>query len=697
MTGLEGLIRPRSVAVIGASRDIGKIGHAVLKNIIDGGFPQGKVYPVNPNADYILGLRCYPSIKDVPEVVDLAIITVPARIVPQALEECGQKGVKIAAIISSGFKEIGNIEGERRLVDIAKRYGIRILGPNIVGIVNMRVKLNATFIPYVPDKGNIALISQSGALAGALIAWAKLKGIGLIDVISIGNKADVDESDLLEILSSDEDVKAIALYIESVSNGRRFVRVAKEVARRKPIVIIKAGRSERGAKAIMSHTGSLAGLDIAYDAAIKQCGMIRADSIQSLFDYASSLSMLPDPIGENVVIVTNGGGAGIMTADACERYGIKLMDIPEDLIPKLKSFMPEFGSVLNPIDLTGMATEKEYEGAIRALLEDNRVHAIITIVCHSTLLSPKRIGELLIKLQEEFEYRKPILAVFIGGEECYEAMRLLMRNNIPSFDSPERAVSALSVKYRYLKYRDRVVGESLHVERDIHRAFEIINRAMSEGRSLTTYEASEVARLYGIPTVTKKVARDIDELLLLARDIGYPLVLEIESPDIIHKTEVGAIRVGIRNEQELVDAYEYMMSEVKRKVPNARIYGVTVRKYVESGVEVAIGMHRDEVFGPLLMFGSGGLTVELYRDVTFRLAGLTSIELDEMVKETKIYRVLEGYRDGKKDIDAVKKVIAAVNQLALDFEAISDIDINPLFVYDKGCIAFDVKILIKHR
>ncbi len=693
---LQHLIRPKTIAVIGASREETKIGHMVLKNIIDGGFPKENVFPVNPNVDNILGLKCYPSVKDIPVDVDLAVIVVPARIVPKVMKECAEKKVKAVAVISSGFKEVGNVEGEREIVRIAKEAGIKLLGPNIVGIADTPMRINASFMPYLPERGKIAFISQSGALAIGLVTWTKLKEIGLSDVVSIGNKADVNEIDLIEFFSKDPHTKAITLYMEGIEDGRRFMEVAKRVTKVKPIVMLKAGKAERTAAAIKSHTGSLAGSDIAYDIAFKQCGVIRAESFPTLFDYGLALASLPDPKGENVVILTNGGGAGVMATDACEQYGLKLMDIPNDLAGKLKKWMPEFGSTLNPVDLTGMAADRDYYGSLQTLLADERVHAIIILYCHTAITDPLRIAEALVRCKREGEYvDKPMVAAFIGGKECDTAIKHLTRYGIPAFENPERAVAALAAKYRYWRYKKRPSGTFVKVDGDKERAKVIIERALREGRALTPSEAAEVAHLYDIPVVRKRIARSKEDALKIAGEIGYPVVLEVESPDIVHKVDVGAIKLNIRSKEELEKAYDEVLSNVKKNVPKARIEGVVVRSFVKQGVEVAIGMHRDELFGPMVMFGSGGTLIELYKDVAFRIAPLTDKDIDEMMKETKVMRVLEGFRDKPKDIDAVKKVIASVNQLSLDFDEIKDIDINPLFVYEKGCIAFDVKILLR--
>lgn len=695
MKELEYLIRPRTVAVVGASREPTKIGHVILRNIIENGFPRERVFPINPNVEEVLGIKCYPSLKEVPSELDLAVIVVPAIVVPKIVEDCVEKRVKFAAIISSGFREVGNVEAERRIVEIAKRGGVRILGPNIVGLIDTVINLNASFLPYLPDKGEIVMISQSGALAAGLLTWTKVKGIGLLDIISLGNRADIDECELIEFFSKDPHTKAITIYMEGVEDGKRFMEVAGRVGREKPIIILKAGKGKKAAEAVKSHTGSLAGLDVAYDAAFRQCGITRASDIRTLFDYALSLAMLPDPKGENVVILTNGGGVGIMCADACEELGLHLMEIPKDLASTLREWMPSFGSVLNPIDLTGMATEKEYYGALSVLLKDERVHVVIALFSHPATLDPMNVAEAIASCVSEAGKNKPVVAAFIGGKECDDATRFLIKNGIPTFDTPERAAVAIATKYKYVYYKNRPGGKYLEVKREKERAYEIIARATKEGRNLTQSESCEVARLYGIPTPKKLVAKNLEEAIGFADSIGYPVVLEVESPDILHKTDVGAIKLNIKDSRELEYAYHEIIKSVKEKCAGARIEGVVVRSFVKEGVQVAVGMHRDEVFGPLVMFGSGGVLVELYKDVSFRIAPLKDVDVEEMMSETKVYQALKGFRGPPNDVNSVKSVLAAVSQLALDFDIISDVDINPLFVYESGCIAFDVKILLK--
>ncbi len=696
---IERLLRPKAVAVIGASRDPKKVGYQVVRNLIEGGFPRERIFPVNPNANEILGLHCYPSILEVPVPVDLAVIVVPAPLVLQVLEECGKKGVKSVAIISSGFKEVGQVDAERRLVETARKYSFRILGPNIVGVCDTVSSMNASFCQGLPLKGEIAFISQSGALGIALVGWTILKGVGLSDLVSLGNKADLNEVDFIEYFGNDPHTKVITAYLEGIESGRAFMEVASKVSLKKPLLVLKVGRSERALGAIKSHTGSLAGSDAVVDSALAQCGVIRAPTFIELFDWAVALAKAPQPKGENVVILTNGGGAGVMATDAAEAYGVKLVDIPGDLAERLRKYMPPFGSVYNPVDLTGMALKEQYKGALAELLKDDRVDAVVVLYCHTAVTNPREIADAIIEARAETAAQKPITVSLIGGEECLKEMQRLTAEGVPAYESPEKALAAMGAIYRYKRLKEKLAKPKkfLEVKAD-PIAREIIKKALEEGRkTLTPFEAARIAKAYGIPVLEKQLARSPEEAAKIADGIGYPVVLEIESPQVIHKTEVGGIILGLNNAEEVAEAYKRIVENVRSKVPGAEIKGVVVRKMAPKGFESIVGMHRDPFFGPVIAFGSGGILVEVIKDVAFRVAPLSLEDAREMIEETKAYRLLKGYRDQPEcDIEAVIDTLVRVSQLATDIPEISDIDINPFFVYEKGKggLAIDVKILL---
>lgn len=453
---LKYLFYPNNVAVIGASRTPGKIGYELLRNILEYGY-KGKVYPINPKAEEILGLKSYPSVLNVPDKVDMAVIAVPAKVVPKVLEECGRKGVKAAIVISSGFKEVGNVALEEKIVSIAKKYGIRLLGPNIFGLYYAPSKLNATFGPRDVLPGSIAFISQSGALGIALMGWTILEEIGLSAVVSIGNKADIDDADLIEFFLNDEHTKVILIYMEGIRRAREFMKVARVTTKNKPIIVIKAGRSEKGVKAIVSHTGSLAGSDTIYSAAFKQCGVLRAMNIEEAFDWARALAQLPSELKrEEAIIITNGGGLGVMATDACQEYGIKLLEVPEDLIAEFRKYMPPFGSPYNPVDLTGQATEKEYYGAVSTALSDERIGMVIVLYCETAVADPIKVAEVVVKAKEEAKEVKPIIAAMIGGERTEKAIKELNRKGVPAYPVAERAISSLSAFKKWIQWRQRM-------------------------------------------------------------------------------------------------------------------------------------------------------------------------------------------------------------------------------------------------
>lgn len=572
---LWALLRPNSIAVVGASRDPSKIGSRILRNILSSGF-QGVVYAVNPNASEVLGVRCYSSVLDVPGVIDLAVVAVPARFVPQVIEECGRKGVKAVAVISSGFKEVGNIELEKEVVEIAKKHGIRLLGPNIVGVWDTRTPVNYSFIDANPLPGSVAFISQSGALMTSLLWWTRERGIGFSCLISIGNRADVGEADLLALLREDPRTRVVAIYIEGlgVGEGRRFLDEAFETSTVKPVIVLKAGRSEAAVEAIRSHTGSLAGSDEVYEAALKQARALRAASLRELFNWALALALSPEPGEGTAVILTHGGGAGVIATDALSGMGVPLAPLPQDLQERLRKFMPPFGSTRNPVDLTGMMTAESLRGSLVEVLRDPRVGAVLVWAGQGAIPTPEELGEAVISAVGEAGLAKPLIVSITGGGECREVLKKLIQAGVPSYESPEDAASALAAVYRYYRCRRERKGEPARVEGDRARAEEIIGRARAEERVLLTpVESFEVARAYGIPVVEYAFAPNLEAAAEAAQVIGYPVALAVETPDVAHKTEVGGIALDIRSEEELRAAYAKVMEAFAKRVPKAKVFG----------------------------------------------------------------------------------------------------------------------------
>ncbi len=697
--GLKAIFKPESVAIIGASRNPGKVGHTLLRNLMECGYG-GEVYPINPHADEILGVKCYPTVLEVPGDVDLAVIAVPAPIVLQVAEECGRKGVKALIVISAGFRETGRegAERERRLLEIARRYGMRIQGPNCLGVIDTYTPLNLSFAPAMPRRGSIAFISQSGALGTAALDWAMGEGIGFSHFISLGNKADLNEVDFLEALGGDEGVKAIILYVESIEQGERFIEVAGEVSRRKPIIVLKGGVSKAGSRAAGSHTGALVGSYTAYKAAFRKSGVLSTEGVEELFNYAVALTEQPLPRGEGVAIVTNAGGPGIVFTDLCESYGVELARLSPETHRALREGLPPEAATGNPIDVLGDAGADRYRYALEHVLADDRVYAAAVILTPQAMTESLGTARVIVDMRERFP-EKPIMAVFMGGGEVEEAVRYLKEHGVPCFDFPEKAVRTLLALYTYARYLKRPVERPTRFEDvDVDRVREIIQRARRDRRVvLLPHEASEVVRAYGVDAPEMRVATSEAKAVNYAEELGYPVVLKIVSPDILHKTDIGGVVLNLSSAEEVRSAYRGIMARVSRHMPQARLYGVLVSKMAPQGREMIIGMSRDVQFGPLIMFGLGGIYVNFLRDVSFALAPLSRREAAEMIRETKAYTLLRGIRGEKPaDLKALEEVILRVGQLSVDFPEILEMDINPLMVYEegRGCIAVDVKITL---
>ncbi len=698
---LDSIFKPKSVAVIGASRDPKAIGHQVVKNIQESGY-EGKVYPVNPKADEIRGLKCYHSVLEIPDEIDLAVITVPAKICPLVVEECGKKGVKGLAIIASGFSEVGEVELERRVVEIARKYGMRILGPNIVGVMSNPKKLNAAFGPYLPYPGKITLLSQSGALLIAMDARTWLDKVGISYMISLGNMADLDFGDLIEYFNEDEDTNVISLYVEGIQNGRKFLEKCKKA--KKPIIALKAGVSQRGAAAAASHTGSLAGSAKVYEGAFKQGGVVMAEDLNALFDRSMALSLQPPMKGDNLLVITNGGGVGVLATDAAEKYGVPLKDAPEDLKELMRKWMPPFGSPKNPVDLTGMADREHYEGSIQDAMLHNWVDGLVILYCETSFTDPMNIAEGIYKAVSEAREKGseiPVTVSLIGGERCREASGWLIEHGIPTYNSPEIAVNSIAALREYWKFRERMGMEFKRFEDvDKEKVKEIIENARKEGRNfLLEPEAKEIFRAYGLPVPAGKVATNEEEAVEIAKEIGFPVVMKIVSPQIIHKTEAGGVKVNIETEDEVRSAFREIVENARKYDPNAEIKGVYVQNMAPWGTEVIIGSVKDPQFGPAVMFGLGGIFVEVMKDVTFRIAPVSEGDAREMVEEIKASKILKGFRGEKpKDIDALVEAICRLSQLVYEFEEdISEVDANPVMLYEKGLSVVDARIILSKK
>ena len=685
---LESLLCPQTVAVLGASQHPGKVGHEVLANLINGGF-QGTIVPVNPKADEVLGRRCYHSLAEYDGKIDLAVIVVPAKVVKDAVQSSIDAGAKAIIVITAGFKEVGP-EGaalEKELAQICRSNNVRLMGPNCIGLINMHHNMNATFANSVPPPGGISVISQSGALCVAILDWAVSMKMGFSKVISFGNKADLNEVDFLQALAEDNDTKVVAGYLENITEGDEFLRVAEQVAAVKPVVILKVGITQAGAKAAASHTGSLAGADMAYGAAFKRAGVIRAEHLESLFDYAMAFAMQPLPAGDRVAVITNAGGPGIMAADAVEMLGLKMGTPTEGTRKKLRGFLPPTAAVGNPIDVVGDADPDRYLKAFEVMQEDENTDAIIVVVTPQNMTQPLELAK---RLAASHKGKKPVLAAFLGGEQIEAANEQLMALGIPSYPAPDRAVAVLKAMYDYGAWRNRPPRVVPYFPVNRRRVERIINWHARLGRNqIGEVEAKEILRAYDFNILPGQLATTEEEAVDAADRIGYPIVLKIVSPDVIHKSDFGGVRINLGNAEQVRDAFDLTMLRVRQRAPNASIRGVYVEKMGHKGREVILGMTRDPQFGPMLMFGLGGIFVEVMKDVTFYLAPITAEEAMQMLKSTRSYALLEGARgQAPVDLNALATSLQHISQLATDYPQIKELDINPFIVGSVGTSAY---------
>lgn len=698
---LDAILKPRSVAVIGASRRPDTIGNEVLANIVKYGFT-GAVYPVNPNAPSIHSIKAYPSVGDIPDPVDLAVIVVPkAQVLPVA-EACGQKGVRGLVVISAGFREVGETgaAAERQLVEIVRRYGMRMVGPNCMGVLNgaADVSLNATFAPTMPPFGHAAFVSQSGALGLSVLDYAKEYGIGISQFVSVGNKPDVSGNDLLLQWEHDDTVGVILMYVENFGNPRRFHEIASRIAKQKAIIAMKSGRSKIGARAAASHTGSLAASDAAVEALLIQAGVLRASSMEELFDMAMAFNGPPLPRSRRTAVLTNSGGPGILAADALEPQGIELVDLSPETIARLRPLFPPEASLRNPVDMIASATAANYRAALDAILGDGNVDSAVAIFVPPLGIRAGDVAESIAAAAGAHQ-GKTVLAVLMGRDGLPEGRAELHRAGIPAYIFPESAARALGALRRVREWRARpeLPERPLTVDRD--RAARLLDQARSAGRTrLTELEVLGVLTAYGIAVAPARLARDPEDAARAATEVGYPVAVKIVSPQIIHKTEVGGVRTGIGTAVELKEACVEMLDSVSRLAPNATIDGLLVQRMVTGGRETIVGVSRDRVFGPLVMFGLGGIYVEALADVVFRIAPMSALDVHDMLKGIRGVAILEGVRGAPPvDFAALADVVRRVAQLAVDHEEIAELDINPLLAFPNGATAVDARILLENR
>lgn len=694
---LDNFFNPESIAIVGASRTPGKVGHDIVENIIQYGYGRA-VYPINPQASSICGQRSYPSLLDIPGKVDLAVIVVPSKNVLEVIDQCGEKSIDSAVIITAGFKESGK-EGarlERALIDRAKKNSVRFIGPNCLGIIDTNLKLNASFAAGMPVSGGIGFFSQSGALCLAVLDRALPDGIGFSKFISLGNKSDISDTDIMLALAEDENTKVILGYIEGIDNGRAFMEVAARVSKKKPVIILKSGITGSGAKAASSHTGSLAGRESAFDAAFKQTGIIRAHTINDLFNYALAFANQPIPEGPHVAIITNSGGPGILAADACDKSDLQLVPLRKDLVDELRTFLPSVASFYNPIDILGDSGADRYEKTLLTVLKDKKIDGIIIILTPTAVVDVDATAMAIATVAQGLD--KPILASFIGKQSVRIGIKTLMKYHVPNFSYPEEAVAAMNVMYHYNLWQDKpdkIYPDFSSPHREAH---DIFLRVMKENRShLKDSEAQDVLKTYGFRFPKNSFARTSAEAIQAACTIGYPVVMKIISPQVIHKSDIGGVRINLKSNDEIEKAFFEITTHVRNIIPSAQIYGVMIQEMIKDGKEIIIGITKDPQFGHMVMFGMGGIYVEVLKDIAFRITPLSLEDAHDMIRETRTFPLLRGVRgEPEADIEAIENALLILSQMSSDFPYILEADINPLLVMErgKGIVAIDARFII---
>lgn len=695
--GLKPFFSPRGVAIIGASAAPNKLSFGILRNLSQYGY-SGHIAPVNPKEDEILGYKSYPDITSVPDPVDLAVIVLPAPVIPEVLEDCGKRGVKAVVIISGGFKELGP-EGaamEASLVDIARRYDMRLIGPNCVGTLDMYTGLNTTFIQGLPARGSIGFVSQSGAVAGGVVEIIRDKFIGFSMFATLGNEADVNETDMIEYLADEPNTHVIAAYVEAINDGERFIQAARKVSRHKPIIMLKAGRTSAGARAVSSHTGSLAGSYTAYQAAFEQAGVIEVTTLADLFDISMGFAHLPLPKGPRVAIITNGGGPAALVSDGLSPNGLQMADISPETQEALRPHLNPAAQLANPVDMLGAADAPEYSVALKAVLADPNVDMAVAILVPQATVNPDAIAQAICDQAKGQD--KPVIAVFVGEWSTKKAREILHTNGIPMYTGPETPGRVFSAMLKYARWLGKPEQTEPQLANLDHAAVDSLLQQAKGQPALGEVLTRPLLEAYGMPVVAGQAAGSAEEAAKIAQQVGFPVVMKIVSPDILHKSDVGGIQLNLGSADSVINAYNKMMRDITTIMPQARLEGVLIEAMAPEGMEVIVGMRRDPNFGPLMMFGLGGIYVELFGDVSFRVAPLMHEDALEMIHSTRAGRLLTGFRGmPEADVEAVADTILRLSKLALDFPQISEIEINPLLVLPKGkgALALDGRVILQ--
>jgi acetyltransferase len=696
---LKTMLDPKTTALIGATEKEGTVGRTIFQNLLRS--KVGKVFPVNPNRKKVLGANAYQDIASVPEHVDLAVIATPARTVPGIVEECGKAGVEGVVIISAGFKEIGEegrtLEGE--IENIRKKYEMRILGPNCLGFARPPIGVNATFLKGDPPSGNIAFISQSGALGSAILDWAANAGIGFSIFASVGSMLDIDFGDLIDFLGDDQHTKSILIYMEGVGNARKFMSAARAFARRKPIIILKPGRHTESAKAAQSHTGAMAGDDAVYDAAFRRVGVVRVKEIAELFDAAEVLDSERLPRGPRLAIVTNSGGPGVMATDALIDLGGELAKLSDENIKEINTFLPPYWSKANPIDILGDARVDSYAKALNICLRDSMVDGVLVIYAPLESAPSGQLATIIAKVAKDTF--KPIVTTWMGAKEVQEGRQIFVRHNVPTYETPEEAVRAYVNMCKYKRNLDHLYETPaelpVHEPPDKQQLKITIQEMLLKGRTLLNEEESKMLLVrYGIPATVPQFAKDSDTAVSIAEKIGYPVAIKVVSPDISHKSDVGGVMLGLDSSAALKHACETLMQIVSKRAPQAVIQGIAVQQMIKDvDYELILGAKKDKDFGSVILFGMGGTAAEFFKDFSIGLPPLNQTLAKMLMQETKVYKMLQGFRGRPPaDFEELEEILMSFSNLVVDFPEITEIDINPLAIADGKAYALDARIVI---
>lgn len=696
---LSPLFNPKSIAIIGASENPAKIGHIVLNNIMNGF--KGKIFPVNPAGRNILGLDALRKVRDLPpeeRPLDLAVITIPAASVPEALRDLAEVGCRTAIVISAGFKEVGGVGAqlEEEIKRLSAEHGIRLLGPNCLGLINTKTGLNATFAHGFPKPGNIGFFSQSGSLCISLLDWANSQQIGFSSFISLGNKATLDETDILSYLAGDPDTKVIVGYLESIERGPAFVHEAQMITRQKPVILMRAGNTAAGARAASSHTGALAGPDMFYEAAFKQTGIFRVRKSAQLLNLAQAFATQPLPAGPGVGVITNSGGPGIIAADACEKAGLSLSRLSSETTNKLKELLPSFAAFFNPVDIIGDTGAERLAQSVETVLTDRRVQSLLIILAPTGLSRVEDMAAAVLPVLRKYR-DKPVFCCLMGGKSADAAHAMMGEAGYPCYRFPESAVGAIQAMYQYSQWKLMPLPVEVGYRRDLNKAGRVIREAR-ENRiiELVEFQAQELFKAYEMPMLKSKLARTSEEAVQIARQFGQPVALKIASPQISHKTDVNGVVLGLSEPPAIRNAFIEITSRARRLRPEAYIAGCTVQVMAPQGSrEVIVGFKRAERFGPMVVFGLGGIHVEIFKDVSCRLAPLSLEDVNSMIREIRAFPILAGHR-GEKGINfnALEDVLLIMSQLAQDFPEIQEAECNPVLVSEQGAVVADMRVIL---